>query len=124
MKRTNRTQAERYLIQRAGILSTCLAPSLATLVEVSTAAQTYETPGTTPLERYCAADPSAFGRAARQLKRQLEGCGLPFLSLTSDRGWEFTGLGEVMISGRHAHPQAVRMSAIAARRLSERTAFR
>jgi IS30 family transposase len=33
---------------------------------------------------------------ARQLKRRLEGCGLPFLSLTSDRGWEFTALGEVM----------------------------
>jgi IS30 family transposase len=33
---------------------------------------------------------------ARQLKRRLDGCGLPFLSLTSDRGWEFTALGEVM----------------------------
>ncbi|MFN6170554.1 MAG: IS30 family transposase [Burkholderiales bacterium] len=33
---------------------------------------------------------------ARPLKRRLEGCGLPFLSLTSDRGWEFTSLGEMM----------------------------
>ena len=30
---------------------------------------------------------------ARQLKRRLTTCGLPFLSLTSDRGWEFTAAG-------------------------------
>ena len=33
---------------------------------------------------------------ARRLKRCLEASGLPFLSLTSDRGWEFTALGDVM----------------------------
>lgn len=33
---------------------------------------------------------------ARKLKRCLEASGLPFLSLTSDRGWEFTALGDVM----------------------------
>ena len=33
---------------------------------------------------------------ARCLKRRLARCGLPFLSLTSDRGWEFTALADVM----------------------------
>lgn len=33
---------------------------------------------------------------ARQLKRRLATCGLPFLSLTSDRGWEFTALADYM----------------------------
>ena len=33
---------------------------------------------------------------ARKLKRCLTASGLPFLSLTSDRGWEFTALGDVM----------------------------
>ena len=33
---------------------------------------------------------------ARQLKRCLATCGLPFLSLTSDRGWEFTALADYM----------------------------
>jgi transposase, IS30 family len=33
---------------------------------------------------------------AKRLKRYLASCGLPFLSLTSDRGWEFSALGDVM----------------------------
>lgn len=33
---------------------------------------------------------------AKRLKRCLESTGLPFLSLTSDRGWEFSALGDVM----------------------------
>lgn len=33
---------------------------------------------------------------ARQLRRVLATCGLPLLSLTSDRGWEFTALNDYM----------------------------
>lgn len=33
---------------------------------------------------------------AKKLRHRLEHCGLPFLSLTSDRGWEFTALADVM----------------------------
>jgi transposase, IS30 family len=33
---------------------------------------------------------------ARQLKRRLKACGLPFVSVTTDRGWEFTALGDYL----------------------------
>lgn len=47
---------------------------------------------------------------ARQLRRCLAACGLPFLSVTSDRGWEFTALddympGKVYVCDPHAPNQ-------------------
>jgi transposase, IS30 family len=47
---------------------------------------------------------------ARRLRRCLAACGLPFLSVTSDRGWEFTALddylpGKVYVCDPHAPNQ-------------------
>lgn len=36
------------------------------------------------------------GRIARQIKTRLQTWGLPFLSVTTDRGWEFSALGDVL----------------------------
>lgn len=35
-------------------------------------------------------------RIARQIKARMHSWGLPFLSVTTDRGWEFTALGDVL----------------------------